>query len=1123
MKLKALYFRWAKEKRRNLTKTLLVMKLTMILLTAAALQVSAKGTSQTVTFVGKDVPLERVFSVIKQQTGYVVAYDYGMLSGTKPVSLSAKDLPLQDFLNQALHGQSLDFIIKKKTIFIKKLPVVNKNNNTTAVVGSSDQQLQLIDIKGHITNEKGEPLAGANIVVKRTGKGTIADAKGNFSLLNVNNSDIIIISFVGYLPQSITVGDKTNFSLVLNEADNELDQVVMQAYGQTTKRLNTGNIAKITSEEISKQPLINPLQALQGRVPGLTITQTSGYASAPFKVEIRGRTNLNYNFPSEPLYIIDGVPLTVLEISGANYASGPRGFLQNGLPNPAGGQSPFYSVNPADIESIEILKDADATAIYGSRGANGVILITTKKGKAGKSKFSASVYQGISKVTKYWEMLNTQEYLQVRREAFKNDNTTMTTANAYDILVWDTTRYTDWQKYLWGGTGKTSDAQLNFSGGDSRTSFRLGAGYHQQSDITAVNGADKRGSASFNLIHRVLNDRLNISFTASYSFAKLNMIVMPNAASLAPNAPNVYDSSGKPNYFGWIPVRSTYPFTSLFQPYYSKTDNLISSITVGYQVFKGLVVKTNLGYTSTHINQQFLFPKASKDPLNNPTGSAYFGSNNIRNIIVEPQIEYNTVIGKGKLNVLIGTSTQANTTEGLYTSAEGYQDDALLNSPTSAQTSRTTGNKGEYKYSALFGRINYNWKNKYLINLSARRDGSSRFGEGKQFGNFGALGAAWIFTEEAMIQENLTFLSFGKLRGSYGYTGSDNIGDYKYLTRWSGSPLVPNYGGYTSLLPLQHANPDYQWQLNKKLEIGIDLGLLKDRVSFGASWYRNRCNNQLLDFPLPAYTGFVTVVANSPALVENTGWEFNINSKVFNRISFKWSISGNIGTNKNKLISFPDFEKSPYYGTYEIGKSLYIRKLLKFTGVDPQTGRYTFEDKNKDGSIDRSFGPKDDLYDYDLNPKFSGGIGNNITFKNWSLSFFFNFVKQIGKNALLTSNYPGMIANSPVEILDRWRKQGDNTNIARFTTVGHVTDGNFHIYSDGVYTDASFIRLQNLSISYNFPKNILKPTGMQSCNLFFHGQNLFVITNYKGLDPETQNFGGMPPARIFTAGVQFNY
>lgn len=983
-----------------------------------------------------------------------------------------------------------------------------------------------INISGKVTNNEGEALVNANVTTK-DGRGTVTNSQGKFTLKNVNPDDVLQITFIGYLKKDIPVKNQATINVVLTPADNVLDRVIVQAYGQSSQRLTTGNISKISSEEINRQPLMNPIQAIQGLAAGVVVTNTSGFASSTVKIEVRGRKTINPSIPSDPLYIVDGVPLTVLTVinnNSSNYQDGSQGVIQSGILSPANGQSPFFSLNPNDIESIEVLKDADATAIYGSRGANGVIMITTKKGKAGKTLFDLTVHSGISKIFSNYKMLNTRQYIEMRKEALNNDNRPINSTNAPDFLVWDTTNFTDWQKYAWGNTGKTTDVDASISGGDERTSFRMGAGFHDLKEVTTASGLNRRGTFSFSFVHKNKNEKFTVGLSAQYSHAQTSMKYLPTSASyLIPNAPPVYDNQGNLNYLGWRPLTNLFAFGYLVNPYTATTNFLNSNLSLKYELLKGLSIGADFGYNTSLNVQKNATLIASQNPLNNPKGRAEFGNTIFQNTLVEPQLEYSTFINKSKIILLIGTSYQFNTTSSNYSSGFGYVNDALLNSISNASNQSSYSYSGQYKYAATFGRINYAYKEKYLANINIRHDGSSRFGPGRQFATFGSIGMGWVFSKEDWLKKMMPFISFGKLRGSYGTTGSDQVGDYSFLTNWQ---FTSNpYNGSQLLTPTRHTDSLLHWQKNTKSEMALELGLLKDKVFLNVSWYQERTNDQLLFFPLPVFTGFSDVTSNSPAEVENKGWEFVLNTLNIDNKTFKWSSKFLLALNRNKLLAYPNLDQSPFAGTYVIGKPLNILKVLHWTGVDPQTGLYTFEDRNKNGVIDYSFdGTPDDSYYVNINPPFDGSLTNTLSYKNWSFSFFFYFKKQKGRNALVTLNTPGTNYNQPIEVLERWQKPGDITSVAKFTTNPNsdISYINFRQRSDASYTNASFIRLQNATIEYKLSSKLLKRTCFKTARVYVQGENLFVITKYNGIDPEVQNFGGLPRAKIIVAGISLN-
>lgn len=1103
------------------TQFLLKMRLTVFLIIATCLQVSARtGYSQTVSFSGKNVPIQAVFSSIEKQTGLSFFFNDALMKDAKPVTLELKDATLDDAMHEVLMGQELDYYVTGKTIFIIKKRVGTASKQT---VMDGPVPGKTVKIEGAVYNESGEPLAGANVTIKEVRKGTVTDAKGAFDLGEIPANSTLMISFIGYTTEQIKVNETGTIKVYLKVAKSELDRAVVQAYGTTTQRLATGNIGTVTAEDIAKQPVANPLEALQGQIAGVQVTQTSGFASAPFKVEIRGRSSLDPSATSDPLYIVDGVPMQVLDISGSSsYASGSPGLIQSGFGSPESGQSPFFSINPADIESITVLKDADATAIYGSRGAQGVVLITTKKGKPGKTHFELNAFQGDQVVPHYYSMLNTPQYVAMREEALANDGLPVDINNAPDLVGWDTTRYTNWQKAIWGGMGKMTNAEASLSGGDVRTTFRVGGGYTSIWDVQAVSGSNQRGTLSLDIHHSSLNQRLSLNMTSLYSYIYINEIYIPAAVTLPPNAPAIFDKHGNLNYAGWNPISNYYQFSALQTPYESKTGLLNTNLDIGYEVLKGLTMKAVFGYNWVNLKQENFQTIASQNPATDPTGSSFFGYNSVQNLIFEPQINYHGFVAKGKIEGLIGSTVQSNSTEGLLVSGGGYTSDALIKSIAAAPIQFSSDNYGQFKYAAVFGRLNYNLGDKYIININVRRDGSSKFGPGRQYGNFGSVGGAWIFSEENWVKRTLPILSFGKLRGSYGLTGSDNIPNYQYQTLWQPVPAFL-YNGLRGISIIGASDSLLQWEVKRKIEVSFDLGFFNDRFSIEATWYRERCGNQLTSYPTPNFTGFPSVYANWPADVQNMGYEFQVNSKNIDGKHFSWLTKFNIGINRNKLLAYPDLQASPFSSKYQIGKPLNNVFLLHNTGVDPQTGLYTFEDKNKDGQITIDYGhpgTADDRFIYDLTPKFSGGLTNVFNYKNWSCSIFFYFIRVKGINALAAISSPGGISNEPTSILQHWQKPGDISTTAKFTTEPYLSNSyNYYSsYSDGIYSDASFIRLQNLSLSYRLP---MKTSGSEM-KFFMKAENLFTITDYNGIDPEVQVFGGMPLLRTITFGASLN-
>ncbi len=1099
------------------------MKLTGFLLFAVCMAASAKGFTQQVTLHLKNAGLQQAFRQIKQQSGYSFVYAEDLLQKAHPVNIAVTNEPVTAAIKKCMAGQPFTYTIIDKVVVINTKNMVADDTPVVDTVPLYSPLPPPLDIRGLVKNEAGEPLAGASVQAVKTNKGTITNAAGSFVIKGVALNDKIKVSYVGYTAKTVTIENSNEIVITLKIADNKLDEMVVQAYGTTSHRLHTGNISRITAKDIEKQPVMNVLNVLQGQTPGVDVVNTTGYASGVVKVEIRGRNLINTGFSSDPLYVVDGVPLTIQDLKGMDtYQGGSVGVSQAGVLGPSNGQSPIFNINPNDIESIEVLKDADATAIYGSRGANGVILITTKQGKPGKIKTELNASTGFTTITRFYDMMNTAQYLAMRREALQNDGVEINVVNAPEIMMWDTTRNTNWQKALMsGGTATTANATV--SGGSSFSTFRISADYSRQKDLSTYSGANQRASVSANFMQQSANRKFRMQLSTFYTVTKTDLKHMPNLSQLPPHAPAIFKEDGSPNYSGWAPLDNLYRFGNLINPFESTTNFFNASLTPRYKIVKGLEFIANLGFGKIE-NDQFRASRIlSANPNRNALGDNTFTHTFSVNQIIEPQLEYNVFLLKGKLTILSGASWQNNVTASTYQAGRNYTNDAFLESVTNAPMRETGNDKGVYKYIAGFGRLTYNLYDKYIINLNARRDGSSKFGPGRQFGNFGSVGAAWIFAEEAFVKKILPFLSFGKLRGSHGTTGGDAIGNYQYISRWIFGNTSSAYNGIMPLNPVSHLDSMIQWQVNHKTEVAINLGFLKDRIFFDFSWYRNRCDNQLTNFPTPIYTGFRDVLTNSPANVENKGWELVIKGKAIQSLHFNWEVQANISRNVNRLLSYPNLEQSPYYGKLQVGKPLNITRVLEYDGVDPQTGDYSFVDRNKNGTIETNKPGEDDTYYFNLTPAFFGGLTNSLHYKGWDLSIFFYFKKGYGRNAFASLSYAGGINNQPAIVLNRWQKPGDITDIPRFTNNAPSILSSRYKMSDAVYTDASFIRLQNITLSYRLKESICNKLNISGLRAFVKAHNLFIISNYNGLDPEVQDYTSPPRPFIFTTGFSFNF
>jgi len=965
------------------------------------------------------------------------------------------------------------------------------------------------EITGTVIDANGV-LPGVTITVKGTQNSTISDNDGRYTILADENA-ILSFSFIGLKTTEVAVNGMTTVNVTMTDDATTLKEVTVNAGYYTVKdKERTGSISKITSKDIEKQPVTNVLAAMQGRMAGVDITQTTGMPGGGYDIRIRGINSLR-SAGNAPLFVVDGVPFASDAIGNAQTSSN--------IPSPT---SPLNTLTPTDIESIEILKDADATAIYGSRGANGVVLITTKKGKAGRTQFTASASTAFGTVTKSANLMNTEQYLAMRDQAFANDGISPLPDDAYDVNgTWDRNRYTDWQKELLGGTAEMHTLQASVSGGTAQTSFLIGANSFTQGSVMPGNFKYKKGGAHVSLGHESLDKRFKISFSGIYDVQdndQPSRDLTYVARTLAPNAPALYDEQGNLN---WENATWDNPLAALYAKALAKTNSLVANTSLSYQLPYGFTAKGSFGFTDLQHEESRSNISTVYNPvygLTSANSSIYFNNTSRKSWIAEPQLQWQKQFTNSKIDLLAGATFQNQITDRLVQLGSGFASNSLLYNLASASAIRIFNNDEiVYRYQAFFGRVNYSYRDKYILNLTGRRDGSSRFGPGKQFSNFGAVGAAWLFSEEKFATENAKFLSFGKIRASYGIAGNDQIGDYQFLDTYQSSAGV--YDGSVGLTPIRLFNPNFSWESNKKLEAAIEAGFLKDRIFVTASFYKNRSSNQLVGMPLPSTTGFTTMQANLAANVENSGTELTLRTLNVKTKDFEWTTNFNISWSKNKLLEFPGLATSTYRNQYVIGESINIVKLYHFTGVNPQTGIYEFEDVNGDGAITFA---DDAQTTRDLNPTYFGGLQNQLRYKRFQLDLLFQFVKQLNRNASSQYTSPGDFSNQPTSALGGWQQAGDISSTQIYTT-GYNSDAlnanDQFVNSDAGISDASYIRLKTIALSYSLPEAV---KGMQ-CKLNLQAQNLFTVTPYKDGDPEFRSFNYLPPLRIISFGAEIKF
>lgn len=965
----------------------------------------------------------------------------------------------------------------------------------------AQSQQPTITVTGSTSDASG-PLAGVTILIKNTTTGTSSDFDGLYSITAKPN-DTLVFSYLGYKTQEVPIQGRNQINTVLQPDTQNLNEVVINAgYYTVTDRERTGSIARITAKDIETQPVTNVLATMQGRMAGVSITQTSGVPGSGFEIQIRGRNSLRSDGNS-PLYIIDGMPLGNENLGNSALLSIP--IL------PGAGVNTLSTLNPADIESIEVLKDADATAIYGSRGANGVVLITTKKAKSTKTIITANTFSGVGQISRKLNLMNTEQYLDMRRQAFENDGVTSYPASAHDINGnWDQNRYTDWQKELIGNTSRHQQVDVGIQGGTDLTKLSLKATQYNETSVFHGDFEYKKTAFQFSGNHLSPNQKFRMDISMQYIVDKNDLPgtdLTADALDLAPNAPALYDNEGNLN---WENSTWNNPLRKIKQEYLTSTNFFNVGATLGFELVPNLDFKMMAGFSDTRISETKISPSTIYNPAFGLNSSISFLLQNTgyqQSWSLEPQLHWNKEFNNSSLSILAGATFQDRQFGTQTLNAMGFSSNSLIYNIAAASSVTIYNNdNSQYRYNAVFGRLNYMLHDKYIVNLTGRRDGSSRFGPGKQFANFGAIGAAWLFGKENVFSK-LPLISFGKLRSSYGTTGSDQIGNYQYLDTYSSTGLP--YQGITGLQPVRLYNPDFSWEINKKFEAAVDLGFFGDRIFLTAAFFSNRSSNQLVGIPLPGTTGFTSIQSNFPAEVKNSGIELEWSSQNIKKSEVSWNTSFNITFPQSKLVSFPNLESSTYANQYVVGEPLNIAMVYTYTGLNPNNGVYGFEDVNGDGII-RSV---DDRKKYvDLTPKFFGGLQNSISYKGWNLDVLFQFVKQTAPNYNSFKVMPGLASNQSVDVL----------SAVQPFSAGYNTEANnaynFYRGSDAAYTDASFIRLKNMSIYYTLPSF----SGV-TCKLYMQGQNILTFTKYKGLDPENYSGSRIPPLRVLTLGTQLTF
>ena len=919
------------------------------------------------------------------------------------------------------------------------------------------------------------------------------------------------ITYVGFTGQTVAIGNGV-LEVKLQEADRNLSEVVVVGFGTKIKRDLTGSVSKVGAKELNNTPATSFESAIQGRAAGVLVSQQNGKLGQGINIRIRGSASVTAG--NEPLYVIDGIPLQNTNLSS------------NGA-----GTNSLSDINTNDIESIEILKDASAAAIYGSRASNGVVLITTKKGKNGKSKIEFGYFTGMQKPTGKRDFLDAKEYVDYFRMAAANANRLDPTFDYVSFTERRLKRYsagntdyetakvnTNWQDQAFQDA-PISQYDLNFSGGTDKTIFYMGGQVLDQNGIIVKNNL-KRYSGRLNLEHKV-RDWLSLGVNMSFARTMNNRVSNDNAFStplqivaLSPITPLIDPRTGLTS--GALDLNTGNPNTN-YPVYYNpilSVENTKYKTTVNRTIgnlfglatiTKGLTFRTEFGMDQLNQNEdQFAGRLTARNQLV-PNGAGFNSSDQILNINTNNFFRYVTGFGENHdFDVVAGTSFQKWQIASNFASAEEFPSDSYKKLNAGASKTAASSSASDWALLSYFARANYKFKDRYLLSLSGRYDGSSRFGATNRYGFFPAVSAGWILSDETFLKSS-KWLSFLKLKASYGLTGNSEIGNYAARGLYG-----PNaYGGLGGQSPTQLANPDLKWESTASFDVGMEASAFNRRVTLEVDYYQRQTKDLLLSVNVPSTTGFLSKLQNIGKL-ENKGIEFTINTENIITKNFRWSTSINFGANRNKITDLGGQQIGTLNRAQE-GQPLGVFFAKEFAGADPNNGDalYYKNTLNTDGSKDRTttnnVNEAEDVRIGNPNPEFIYGFRNTFTYKGFDVDVLIQGVQgnQIfnGGGQYMSASGSNGFDNQTTDQLASWKKAGDITMVPEARLfLANGTDNSSRFISDG-----SYLRVKAVTLGYNLSPKLLAALHIDRARFYVRGQNLFTVTKYKGWDPEVNS------------------
>lgn len=1045
----------------------------------------------TLTIKANDISLAETFGLIKKKTGLTVFYGSSILNDREKVSLNFENTPLEEVMKHLLKDKDIDYEVRRN-----KVIVLERKKKQPALTTPTLLPIQQSIIRGRVVDENSLPLPGVSISVKnKPGIGTLTDEGGNFSL-DVPTGNVLVFTYTGYVQHEEQVQGQT-IAVQMKPQESALDEVVVVGYGSVRKSDLTGSVSSVKEADITALPSINAMQSLTGRSAGVQVTQSSGAPGAGMNVRIRGGNSILGG--NEPLYVVDG-------------------FAISGRPT---------ILDPTDIASMEILKDASATAIYGSRGANGVVLITTKRGKSGTSQVNIDSYVGMQQVIRTMDVLNARQFAEMANERAFNDNTdpyfTLAEINGFG-------EGTNWQNEIFR-TAPIQNHSLNFSGGNDKTQYAVSGSYFDQQGII-INSAYQRGSLRSSIQHDV-SDKLKLNLTSILSRTISNNIRNDNehrgtgvvsAALVAPPTVLVRDASGAyadvaPYVFS--PNVNENPVALANEILNRNTGSgVLTNLGLNYEFIEGLTLNVSAGIDYANSKTDGYSPRIFR---NSPAGAAYTEYYTRNNFLNENILNYNKTFDKHTLDLTAGITYQSEKVEQNSMGASGFANDLLLNNNLQAGTIIGTPTASVLEWQLLSGlaRANYAYQDKYLFTASIRADGSSRFGATNQWGYFPSAALGWRVSEEDFLKDNNS-LSNLKLRASIGQTGNTAINPYQSLNVLGGNNVVFGDNLYTGFAPnQQRPNPDLKWETTTQTNVGFDVGFFSDRFRLIADYYVKNTTDLLAQVPTPTSSGFTSQIRNI-GKIRNAGFEVELGADIFTT-AFKWDVAANFSANRNRAIELAN--NADVFGaqlTIPLNVSVNLVREGHPVGVFygyvedglDENGRITYRDLDGNGSINNL----DRTIIGDPNPDFIWGLNNNLSYKGFSLNVFLQGVQGADLFNYNLSNHANAFnfgENQVVSALDRWTAENPNPNAANPVT----SVGSSFRESDRYVEDGSFIRLKNLRLGYAIPVPSRYTSWLKSLQLYVSGQNLFTITNYSWYDPEVSTRLGESGTSSISLGI----